>query len=169
MGMTIAKTTHLPEFGIDFFNCASCNAYTGDTDCGQKLPVLCKKIDNSPRPAYAVPGFVNPQDPFYCGWNMAHVTTTVPVPGSQFKTIKDADLFCTESFGTGWVTAEFHDSRYIPGMNGQTYAGAQWTQYGLQQKYQSGGWKWYTYGDVRNDTRLWMDINDQPAATCWVR
>ncbi|CAF4235070.1 unnamed protein product, partial [Adineta steineri] len=34
--------------------------------------------------------------------------------------------------------------------------------------YPSGGWRYYSYGNVRNDTRFWMDINDQPT-TCWSR
>ncbi|CAF4306307.1 unnamed protein product, partial [Adineta steineri] len=64
----------------------------------------------------------------------------------------------------------FHDSRYIPGMNGATYANAQWTQWGASHgnNYPSGGWRYYSYGNVRNDTRFWMDINDQPT-TCWSR
>ncbi|CAF4055159.1 unnamed protein product [Adineta steineri] len=49
-------------------------------------------------------------------------------------------------------------------MNGATYANAQWTQWGASHgnSYPSGGWRYYSYGNVRNDTRFWMDINDQP-------
>jgi hypothetical protein len=105
---------------------------------------------------------------FYCGWSMGHIGTTVKVNASRFANIRDVDAFCADSFGPGWVTAEFHDSRYIPGMNGATFANEQWTNWGASNgnQFPSGGWAFYSYGNVRTDTRFWMNINDQPS-TCW--
>ena len=172
--MTVLKQSHQDDLGIDFYQCDNgvvCNAYLGDTDCDTTLPVLCKKVDQSPRPAYAMTCTAHAMSKeFYCGWTMGHIATTSKVAASTFKTIKDVDAFCTDSFGSGWVTAEFHDSRYIPGMDGAAYANAQWQQWGASNgnNYPSGGWGYYAFGDVRSDTRFWMDINDQPS-TCWSR
>lgn len=53
-GMTWGKIAHNNTLGIDLVSChagsVSCNGYTGDTSCATKLPVLCIKVDNSPRP-----------------------------------------------------------------------------------------------------------------------
>jgi hypothetical protein len=98
----------LVKFGIDLVGCRNwsdpngmdCNAYTGDTDCSLLRPVLCAKVDNTPRPAYpiygngaAMPAY------FYAGWNSGHITTTVPVAGSQFSNRAAVDAFCAKSFG----------------------------------------------------------------------
>ncbi|CAF4108162.1 unnamed protein product [Adineta steineri] len=174
MGMTVAKISHQNDLAIDLVTCDTakgCNPYSGDTDCNTKLPVLCKQTDKSPRPAYAMTctDHAMPKE-FYCGWTMGYIATTPKVAASSFSSIKDVDAYCEDALGPGWVTAEFHDSRYIPGMNGATYANAQWTQWGASHgnNYPSGGWSYYSYGNVRNDTRFWMDINDQPT-TCWSR
>jgi hypothetical protein len=46
-----------------------------------------------------------------------------------------------KKFGPGWRVAEFHDG---------------W------------GWHFQAYGTVDNPNgRFWVDINDQPDATCW--
>ncbi|CAF0908045.1 unnamed protein product [Didymodactylos carnosus] len=136
MGMTWVKWDHLSTFGIDLVGCQNwkiqngfpCNAYTGDTDCNTKLPVLCAKFDQSPRPAYGIYGQGAAMSPeFYAGWNMGHISTTVPVKGSSYKTLSAVDMFCATSFGKGWRTATFHDGQFIYGMNNTVYAGAQWS------------------------------------------
>lgn len=35
-----------------------------------------------------------------------------------------------------------------------------------EQASQAGGWAFWAYGNVRDDTRFWVRINDQPA-NCW--
>jgi len=167
MGLTFRKSYHFSDFGVDGFGCGKppneCNPYTGDTDCSRKLPVLCKKIDSSPRPAYPI--FTsNPS--LNGGWLMGSVATTVPVQGLQFRNVNEVDMFCRESFGDGWVTAAFHDGRLIPGMNNTRYSGAEWTAYGLTSTYQRGGWSFVAYGNVRDDTRFWIHISDQ-RSPCW--
>jgi len=166
LGMTWVKLNHLASFGIDFIGTdVSSNAYTGDTSCDVKLPVICAKFDQSPRPPYIVTGVEAAMTAaFYQGWNEGHITTTVPVAGSTFESLAKVDAFCVKSFGKGWRTAEFHDSKYISGMNNDIYAGASWTAAASQIA--SGGWHYYSYGNIRNDTRFWVHINDQPS-TCW--
>ena len=66
----------------------------------------------------------------------------------------------------GWRLSEFHDGHAINGMNGTIYAGDQWRQNAASQGY--GGWNFYSYGDVRDNTRFWIHITDQPSI-CWTK
>jgi hypothetical protein len=70
------------------------------------------------------------------------------------------DIFCSSA----WRVAVIHDGYYISGMNGATYAADSWTQ--NVQRQQSGGWHYYSYDNVLNDIRFWVDIKDQPSS-CW--
>jgi hypothetical protein len=166
--MTWVKFNHLASFNIDFIGCdngVTCNAYTGDTSCDVKLPVICTKFDQSPRPPYTITGNGYAMSAeFYQGWNEGHIKATARVAGSTFNSLADVDAFCVQSFGSGWQTAEFHDGKYISGMNNTIYADASWTAAASQ--IQSGGWHYYSYGNIKNNTRFWVHINDQPS-TCW--
>ena len=95
-GVTFIKADHDSEFGIDLVGCRNwldpngmnCNAYEGDTLCSQRLPVLCIKEDNTPRPPYYIYGNGAALEAYYYrGWNRGHITTTVPVRGSRFATL----------------------------------------------------------------------------------
>ncbi|CAM4948736.1 unnamed protein product [Rotaria socialis] len=151
-GLTFGKEIHLSTFGIDRVGCSgspgpsgtTCNPYTGDT-------LLLG-------PGASMPAY------FYAGWNLGHISTTLPVQGSQFANRAAVNAFCTMYFGSGWIVATFHDGKHIAGMNGTTYSGSSWTLNAAQM--QTGGWHYYSYGDVRNDTRFWIHIQDQPA-NCW--
>ncbi|CAF1187114.1 unnamed protein product [Rotaria sordida] len=172
-GLTFVKREHQVPFGIDFVGCRdwtdpngmNCNTDEGDTLCTEQRPVLCVKVDNSPRPAYFVYGSGAAMPPeFYAGWNHGHIATTLPVAGSSFSTKADVDAYCAQAFGAGWRLATFHDAMYISGMNGTIYAGDSWTANTALM--QTGGWHYYSYGDVRNDMRFWVHIRDRPA-NCW--
>ncbi|CAF2096347.1 unnamed protein product [Rotaria magnacalcarata] len=173
MGLTFGKANHLSTFGIDRVGCSAlpgssgptCNPYTGDTLCSLLRPVLCVKVDNSPRPPYLVLGTGAAMPAyFYAGWNLGHIATTLPVQGFQFANRAAVNAFCTMYFGSGWVVATFHDGKYIAGMNGTTYSASSWALNAAL--IQTGGWHYYSYGDVRNDTRFWIHIQGQPA-NCW--
>ena len=102
-GLTFTKENHLVQFGIDLVGCRNwsdprgmdCNAYSGDTLCSELRPVLCARVDNTPRPAYPVSN----SGYFYAGWNRGHIATTVPVKGAQFVNRTGVDTFCANSFG----------------------------------------------------------------------
>jgi hypothetical protein len=120
---------------------SQCEPYVGDTKCKAELPVLCFREADLDKPALL------PTPSIYHSWSGGIVATTDPVRGDSFKTIRDANQFCADNFGDGWRVAEHHD-----------------------------GWGWYywAYGNVGikfNDAyrRFWIDINDQPRATCWHR
>ncbi len=114
-----------------------CNAYQGDTSCEAELPLLCFLDTGLEKPEGLQTGSTNV-------WSGGVVATTVPVKGSSFNTLAEADQFCKDSFGGKWRVAEFHDG---------------W------------GWGFTAYGNVGdnyNDSkrRVWVDIDNQPA-NCW--
>ena len=107
-GFTFIKMTHYSEFGIDKMGCGDdnsrnggrCNPYEGDTLCSERLPLLCIKEDNTPRPPYDIIEIRGAMpSAYYQGWNRGHIATTVAVQCSQFATIADANQFCADSFG----------------------------------------------------------------------
>lgn len=137
-GMAWSKLSHDNKLGIDQVSCnngapGGCNAYSGETSCLLMRPILCVKIDASPRPNYVAIG-----SDFYDGWVGGHIATTLPVQGSALYAPEVGDEFCHSSFGTGWRMAEFHDNHI-------------------------GGWGFRAYGNVRDDQHFWVKINDQPA------
>lgn len=172
-GMTWAKAGHDARLGIDAVACASgddCDAYAGDTACTVALPVLCLKQDGSPRPNYMVhpAGGVMP-DAFYRGWAAGHIATTAPVVGKLLTSAAQADALCEANFGAGWRMAEHHDGRWMQGMgadrhygNGLWHTDSPWSG----SRAQGGGWAFWAYGNVRDDTRFWVRIIDQ-RANCW--
>lgn len=168
--MTGRKNNHLPRWGIDRVGCSGCNGYTGDTDCETKLPVLCirKDIANTPRPPYSMygecPTCAYADIQFYHGWAGGHLATTPFVKGSKFRNRAHVDAYCAKTFGPRWQVSSIHDGNWIPGMNGTTYADQEWTE--NIRLIEGGGWDYYAYGNIRNDTRYWFHIFDQPS-TCW--
>lgn len=77
-------------------------------------------------------------------WSGGELAFTSPVPGNRFRTIAEVDRFCAATFGRSWRTAHFHDGMINTGIAG--------------------------YGDARRlSGRAWIDIKDQPYATCWGR
>lgn len=77
-------------------------------------------------------------------WSGGRIAVTAAVRGDAFRTVRDVDALCTRHFGKGWRVAALHDGgRY------QSVAGV---------------------GDPDSVTdRVWVDIADQPHATCWAR
>jgi len=82
--------------------------------------------------------------PYSVTWSGGHLAATEPVAGNRFRTVRDVEDFCASRFGTGWRVAAVHD-----GFRYQSVSG---------------------YGDPgRFSGRVWVDIADQPHATCWAR
>lgn len=77
-------------------------------------------------------------------WTGGTIAVTQPVAGTRFRGVRDVDEFCVQHFGPGWRVAELHD-----GFRFQSVSGL---------------------GDSRTIRgRVWVDIADQPHATCWGR
>lgn len=139
-GMTWALIAHNNTFNVDHVGCQGCNAYTGDTSCSQKRPVLCLLRDGSPNPGIPVD--------FYNGWIGGHIALSPYTRGAALTSLAVANSICENNFGPGWEIAEFHHPNGIP----------------------QGGWSWSAYGNISGNTtaddRFWVYINDQPA-NCW--
>jgi hypothetical protein len=166
-GMTWGLYSHDPTLGVDHVGCAGCNAYTGDTACKTKLPILCLNVDGSPRPPYSV----TPGQEFYEGWAEGHIATTLPVAGTHLTTPTTGDQICATSFGTGWRMAEHHDGQWVSGMDANdyyytpAYSPSPWTS----ATPTSGGWTFYAYGNVVPTTsiqRFWVHVNTTNG-NCW--
>ncbi|MBX9803704.1 MAG: hypothetical protein K2Y04_13220 [Caulobacteraceae bacterium] len=81
---------------------------------------------------------------FFGHWSGGTIAVTEPVRGDRFRTVREVEGFCEQRFGAGWRVASIGD-----GFRNQSVAGL---------------------GDSRGLTsRVWVDIADQPHATCWAR
>ncbi|CAF3581245.1 unnamed protein product [Rotaria sp. Silwood1] len=167
LSTAIVKVTHSAEFGIDQIGCAGCTSPQGLRDCDTSLPVICIRYDYTPRPPYFIYGNgAAMQAEYYRGWGQGHIATTPSVKGSQFKNYAQMDAFCASMIGDGWqVVSALNWSKWIPGMNGTNYAGAEWTANAAL--IQQGGWDFYAYGNVRNDTRFWFYSLPYQRGNCW--
>lgn len=143
MGMTWGTYRVDPITGVLQVGCqpanatGDCDAYHGDTSCSTELPVLCKRVLGLPQPAT----FTWPPDATHV-WSGNVVATTPPIaPATAGLTTRAAvNAYCAAEFGPGWEVAEHHDG---------------W------------GWNFTAYGNVGTAPRFWVDIDDQPDATCW--
>lgn len=181
-GMTWGSYGHRASLGVDMVGChgqpgPACDAYEGDTSCAAALPLLCARIDDSPRPNYKVmrSGGSFP-DAFYLGWLGGHIATTLPVVGNTLTHPGPGDEpgnpnhICRQAFGPGWRIAEHHDGRWVPGMDvGQYYGNEAWNSpspWPGRKVAEVGGWTTTAYGHVRSDTRFWVRVRGQNA-NCW--
>jgi hypothetical protein len=137
-GLTWIKAGVDPVNGAVRIACNNnCNATQGDTPCTTPLPLLCIR-KSGPGFPLPVPVGMNNSDQ-YNRWAGGVIATTAPmVPPA---TLAAANAVCATTFGANWRLAEFHDG---------------W------------GWAFRAYGGVGDpNQRVWLDINDQPGATCW--
>jgi trypsin len=170
-----AQLDPLSSRGLDRVGCwgeplmsgAACNAYQGDTACTESRPMLCVKQDGSPRPAYAMQGSASAMSvEYYNGWANGELKlTTLSVPGYWLTSKAEADRICGALLGSAWRMAEFHDGKYVPGMDATHYFGSTWTSSAAQQ--QRSAWNLFAHGNIQSTTsRFWVSIDDQ-AANCW--
>ncbi len=160
-GMTWGRIAD-PPMAIEGVGCSGCNPYQGDTSCSERLPILCINTEGEPRPNYeVVPHGGCMSDEYYRGWAGGHIGLTAPVPGTNLTSLASANALCASTFGAGYRMAEFHDGKYVTGMDIDTYYGNTWPS-----SARSGGWNFYAYGDIDDSARFWTHINDQ-RANCW--
>lgn len=182
-GMTWGlQSSHDPSLGIDMVGCGGvpaspaaagiCDPYVGDTSCKIALPLLCVKLDNSPRPNYTVTaGSGSMPAAYYQSWLGGHMAVTAPVFGTNLRAATTGDDLCKNEFGEGWRMAEFHDGKWISGMAKNVYYGdvTNWKSSSpWPTAVQSGGYAFYGYGNLPRSpsTRFWVKVIGQPSG-CW--
>ncbi|HXI23341.1 MAG TPA: hypothetical protein VNG71_05655 [Pyrinomonadaceae bacterium] len=136
-GMTWLHTASNAQTGTITVGCTGCDAYHGDTQCTQPLPVLC--ISKSPTPFPLPTGVINSNQ--FILWSGGVVATTQPHVGMNNTA---ATAFCQAQFGPLFRVAEFHDGW---GWGFQAYGGT-------------------VSAPTVPSTRFWVYINDQPGANC---
>ena len=148
--------------GTDLPNNTMCGAFYGDTYCFRKRPVLCINKQNINRPAYS---FSEPES--QNGWTGAVLRISPPVMGCSFKSQKHADNYCRKLYGCGFRMADYHDGRYMVGMNGTDYSNFTWN-WGSTYK---GYWAFWAFVVNHPMTmfRYWVTHNDVWGANphCW--
>ncbi len=175
-GMTWGVASHDSDLDISKVHCYGtstqegdadhCNPYQGDTSCSTALPVLCVKVDGTPRPPYGIPvcgSSCAMNDEFYNGWIEGSAELTAPVQGNAFATLDDVNAYCEAQLGPDYRVAEHHDGRWVYGMDENNFYGSTWPL-----TTSSGGWGFYAPGQLADDSRFWVHINGQNA-NCWDR
>ncbi|MCI5163052.1 MAG: hypothetical protein D3917_13760, partial [Candidatus Electrothrix sp. AX5] len=170
-GMTWGVNRYNSDLDISRVHCygqigpnrGPCNPYKGDTLCSVPLPVLCLKVDGLSRPPYELAHCPScaMNDEYYNGWSEGTAKLTDPVPGNTFTSLSDANAYCAAQLGDGYRVAEHHDGRWVSGMDESHFYDGTWPL-----TTSSGGWGFYVPGQVPDDSRFWVHINDQNA-NCW--
>lgn len=120
--------------GGDEAGVPACEPNGGDTECNTSLPIMCLRDIQAPVPA----NLENTQH-----WSGAIAAFSSPVRGDDFRSIRDADLFCQTQFGQQWRVATFHDG---------------------------GGGQLIAFGSSPPELqRFWIDIKQPDDSTCWSR
>ncbi len=172
-GMTWGVNRYNSDLDISRVHCygqigpnrGPCNPYKGDTLCSVPLPILCLKVDGLSRPPYELAHCPScaMNDEYYNGWSEGTAKLTDPVPGNTFTSLSDANAYCAAQLGDGYRVAEHHDGRWVSGMDESHFYDGTWPL-----TTSSGGWGFYVPGQVPDDSRFWVHINDQNA-NCWDR
>ena len=128
-----------------------CDPFVGDVPCEIALPMVCYRPGEHAYPGGEV--WVHPDmgvDARYWSnqqsarfWSGGNLALTLPVAGDQFDSIEDANNYCRSEFGEEWRTADFHIA--------------------------APGYRFSGVGRTEYVGRAWVDIRDQPYATCWDR
>ena len=174
-GITFARNKMDKATGTSYFSCSgnpntdlpgsptTCGIFYGDTYCYKARPLVCINKVGIPRPSYTFVGSVSIN-----GWTEAVVQVTPPVAGCSFKYQKDADYYCEKLFGCGYKVADYHDGRYITGMNGVNYSNFSWNP-SITMKGYYAFWA-YFINMPQVSQRYWVTHRDVWGANphCWL-
>lgn len=106
-----SRTVDVDSVGSDSIT----NAYSGDTQCNNSLPILCIRRVSAAQPSYITTSTNN-------GWTGGYVALTRAHLGYDMTSAAVADSICATELGAGWEMAEFHDGG--GGWNFQAYGAA---------------------------------------------
>ena len=96
----------------------------------------------------------------YAGWAGGRIALTPPIAGTALTSQEVADEFCRTHLGEGFRMAEFHDGKYVRGMGESRYFGDSWPE---AHRLRRGGWNFWALGNLPDETRFWVRIDDQRA------
>lgn len=160
--LTWKKTGEIPHLGIVFLSTAGGDPYTGDTSVEESLPVLAIRKSGLPRPPYPMKKHGGKMEAaYYQGWSGGTVQLTPPICGYQLKSLEDANEFIQEHLGPDYVMADFHDGKYLSGMDEKKFHGDTWISNSKAAR--QGGWGFWAFGSIPEGRRFWVHINDQPS------
>jgi len=117
-----------------------CDPFVGNTSCATELPLICFRPGTNAIPDIQGDGVWDSYPRYWTGGDFA---LTDPVTANRFSSRGEADAFCQNEFGDDWRLADFH------------LAGR--------------GFEIVANGPAGYEGRVWIDIRDQPYATCWGR
>lgn len=150
-GVTFVETKMEKEAENDFLlmscdleiRAEKCNPFYGDTLCNHSHPVACFFDTRSAVPEIDANVKNYHKSLIQAHWGGGEVNFTPYVRGDTFKTLADVNRYCARTFGEGWRILDFHD----------------------------GGLKAVATQRPQQvpDSRVWVDIKDQPHGTCWSR
>jgi hypothetical protein len=121
----------------------ACNPFYGDTACSESLPVACFKDNAEPMPEISSGTSFLKKNDWASFWSGGEMAFTPAAAGNQFETVAEVNQYCAATFGGGWRVLNYHDGgvRTVSGRRSLNVA----------------------------QGRVWVDIRDQPNATCWAR
>lgn len=164
IGVSCHGTPAVPTYPPWNSPSGSCNTIQGDTPCNHTMPILCIKKCGFKRPCFKLLGSSHamPKE-YYAGWSEGFIAISHPVLGTSLTSKSAADQICASRFGYGFEMAEFHDGKYIEGMDENNYCLDTW----VSERAYGGGWGFYSFGIKGSSwTRFWVYINDK-SANCW--
>lgn len=125
-------------------NTQFCDAYRGNADCAEPRPLLCFHDDGDAAPIDPGSGDATDIQDFQRQWSGGRLALSDAQAAGRFANIGEADAYCAAQFGDRWRVADYHLGGQTPGFIGR--------------------------GDAIADRVMaWVDIRDQPYATCWRR
>lgn len=120
-----------------------CDPLRGNAPCDTPLPLLCFQDLDAAAPDTASAAFRHAHL-YELYWSGGRIAAAGEVRGDALATVHDADTRCETELGAGWRVASYHE-----GARSNTFV---------------------AYGALTEPFRFhWLDIKDQPYATCWRR
>jgi hypothetical protein len=103
-GMTWRIILHDDSLNINMACCIGCDAYSGETSCSTKLPILCYSSNTKfHRPPYDTKDCYGTScvmtSEYYDGWSGGNFFLTQPYLGTSLISASNMDKICSDQFG----------------------------------------------------------------------
>ena len=138
-GVTWGKTGHDIGRGVDSVGCKTSDGYKCDPYKGDMTCSTALPILCMNKSGAKLPQGLDNSNR-YKKWSAGHIAHTYPIKGSDIGSASEANQICENLLGKGWRLADHHDG---------------W------------GWNFTAYGNIRDDTRYWVNVKNQKNGHCW--